>query len=130
MKVAGPSATGFVGSAPRSNALTSTFRSGFATGTFCESRNENINLVVPQVTVPDGLMICGNTDGDWLVTSQPSGVPAGAGVTGHAPAAADADAPSATEAPPLAPLPPEQAAARSATTHRTAGRLHRVMAEA
>jgi len=76
------------------------------------------------------LMICGNTDGDWLVTSQPSGVSAGAGVTGHAPAAADADAPGATEAPPLAPLPPVQAPARSATAQKMAGRVHRVMAEA
>src|SRR5690242_11531283 len=89
MNGAGPSGTAFLGSAPRSNALASTFRSGLATGTFCASRNENISLVVPHVTVPDGLMICGKIDGDWFVTSQPSGVPAGVGVTGQAPAAAD-----------------------------------------
>ena len=86
--------------------MTSTVRSGFATGTFCESRKENIRRVGPHVTVPDGLMICGKTDTCWLVTSQPSGVSAGAGVTGHAPAAADPDAdpPGVAEAPLEVPL--------------------------
>ena len=36
-----------------------------------------------------GLMICGNTDGRCAVTSQPSGVPCGAGVVGQAPAAGE-----------------------------------------
>src|SRR5689334_14228253 len=128
MNVAGPSATACLGSAPRSNALTSTVRSGLATGTFCESRNENISRVVPHVTVPDGLMICGKTDGLWVVTSQPSGVSAGLGVTGHAAAAdPEADAGGVAEPPVVPPLPPEHAAARSAITHTTARRIHRVM---
>jgi len=77
-------------------------------------------------------MICGNTDGAWLVTSQPSGVFAGAGVTGQAPAAEEpeADATGVAEPPLVPPLAPPQAVAMSAITQTTARRRDRVMAEA
>src|SRR5688572_17839116 len=97
MNVAGPVRTGVVGSAPRSNSATSTVRSGAATGTFRSSRNENMNLVSPQAMEPLGLMICGRTEGCWAATFQPSGMPLGAGVVGHA--SVDAvDGTAATEA--------------------------------
>src|SRR4029079_5133459 len=91
MNVAGPSATALAGSAARSKTLTPTVVSGFATGTFWSSRNENIKRVLPQVTLPAGLMTCGNTDGRCALMSHPSGVPDGGGVTGQASAPVEDD---------------------------------------
>src|SRR6476659_8095945 len=84
MNVAVPCTTGLAGSAPRSNSCTSTVRSGDPTGTSFASRNENISRVLPQAMVPPGLISCGNTDGCCDAMSQPSGMPCGAGVVGHA----------------------------------------------
>ena len=86
----GPSATGFAGSAPRSNSATSTVRSGLATGTFCASRNENISRVGPQATVPGRVDDLREDDGSLRpdVPALGRALPV-RGVVGHAPATAD-----------------------------------------
>ena len=72
-----PVATDLAGSAPRSKSLTSTVRSGAATGTFCASRNENISRFGPHATVPAGLMTDGKIDGLLRADIPPAGVPSG-----------------------------------------------------
>src|SRR5262245_11660310 len=129
MNVAGASATGLAGSAPRSNALTWTVRSGLATGTFWLSRNENSSRVEPQVMVPAGLMICGKTVGCCRLTSQPSGVPDGVGVTGQ-PAAPPPEAEALGPAVAVEPPPDELQAATSRSEPSTASVRSRVIAEA
>src|SRR4026209_2637940 len=129
MSVAGPSATALAGSAARSKTLTPTVVSGFATGTFWSSRNENIKRVLPQVTLPAGLMTCGNNDVRCALMSHPSGVPDGGGVTGQDPAPVEDDVPGldAAGVPVLPPPPPVHAATVMSSAHSRASREGRIM---
>jgi len=78
-------------------------------------------------------MIWGKTEGRWVLTSQPSGVPSGAGETGQVPAAVDTVGPVVGDGRPPPPGPGVlQAAVSSASAHAEtiAKRRDRVMPEA
>lgn len=76
-------------------------------------------------------MMFGKTDGLWVPTSHPSGMPEGRGETGHDPATGDAAAEALGDGLVVPPEPDaEQAAAMIATAHASANEKERVMAEA
>ena len=75
-------------------------------------------------------MTFGKTDGRWVLTSHPSGMPEGRGATGHDPAAAD-DWTDALGAGVVPPEPDgEHAATMTMTAQTSANETERVMPEA